>query len=84
MNKKQFIQELEKVTGLDNSKCIIINDIIEKHFIIGKKNKEKMVADIIDKLKMTKDQAEEIYESSMSIIGGGIKEKLKHPFKSQN
>ncbi len=84
MNKKQFIQELEKVTGLGNSKCIIINDIIEKHFIIGKKNKEKMVADIIDKLKMTKDQAEEIYESSMSIIGGGIKEKLKHPFKSQD
>ena len=84
MNKKQFIQELEKVTGLDNSKCIIINDIIEKHFIMGKKNKKKMVADIIDKLKMTKDQAEEIYESSMSIIGGGIKEKLKHPFKSQD
>lgn len=84
MNKEKFILELEKVTGLDNNKCIIINDIMEGYFIIGKKNKEKIVANIIDKLEMTNDEAKKIYEDAMSTISHGIKDKLKHPFKSQD
>lgn len=83
MNKEKFIKELEKVTGLDNGKCTIINSILESHFIIGKKNKEKMVSDIIEQLEMTKEEAEKIYESVMSILGDEIKYKLKHPFGTQ-
>lgn len=80
MNKEKVIEELEKVTGLDNDKCTIINSILEDHFIIGKSNKEKIVSDIIEKLSVTREKAETIYESAMSIIGNGIKNKLKHPF----
>lgn len=83
MNKEKFIKELEKVTGLDNGKCTIINSILESHFIVGKKNTEKIVSDVMEKLEMTREEAEKIYESSMSILGDGIKDKLKHPFGTQ-
>ena len=82
MNKEKFIKELEKVTGLNNIKCSTINDILENHFIIVKNNKEKIINDIINQLSMTYEEAEKIYELSMSIIGTGIKDKLKHPFNS--
>lgn len=84
MNKEQFIKELEKETGLDNNQCIIINNIMENHFIIGRKNKEEIIADLEEQLKITKDEAEKIYDSAMTILGDGIKDKLKHPFKSQD
>lgn len=84
MNKEAVVKELEKVTGLSNEKCIIINNILENHFIIGKKNKEKIIKDIIEQLQITHEDSEKIYESAMSIIEIGLKDKLKHPFKDQN
>lgn len=84
MNKEKFIKKLEEVTGLDNSKCTIINSILEDNFIVGKKSKEKIVNDIESKLSVTNEKAEKLYEDSMSIIGSEIKDKIKHPFKSQD
>lgn len=84
MNKKRFIEELEYVTGLDHGKCTMINDILESHFIIGKKNKEKIVSDIMEQLGMPSDEAEKIYQSAMSVLGSGMKDRLKHPFSSQD
>lgn len=83
MNKEKFIQELEKVTGLDNNICIIINNILESNFIVGKKNKEKIVLELEKQLNLSKEEAEKLYESSMSILTSEIKDKLKNPFKSQ-
>lgn len=57
MNKEKFIKELEKVTGLDNNKCVIINSILEDHFIIGKNNKEKIINDVMLKLQMTSKES---------------------------
>lgn len=82
MNKEKFIKELEKVTGLDNGKCTIINSILEDHFLLGKNNKEKIITDIKIKLNVTSEKSEKVYEFAMSIIGNGIKDKLKHPFKN--
>lgn len=83
MNKKEVIKKLGEVTNLSEEKCVIINDILEEHFIIGKNNKEKIMSDISEKLKTTREESENIYESAMSIIGSGIKDKLKHPFGEQ-
>ena len=80
MNKKEVIKKLGEVTNLSEEKCIIINDILEEHFIIGKNNKEKIISDISEKLETTREESENIYELAMSIIGSGIKDKLKHPF----
>ena len=77
MNKKEVIKKLGEVTNLSEEKCIIINDILEEHFIIGKNNKEKIISDISEKLETTREESENIYELAMSIIGSGIKDKLK-------
>lgn len=77
------MKELEKVTGLDTNQCTILNNILENHFLLGKNNKEKIINDVMLQLQMTREEAEEIYEKVMSVIGMGIKDKLKHPFKNQ-
>lgn len=84
MNKKEFIKKLEELTNLDNNECTIINCILEDNFIIGKNNKEKIINNIMTKLSKTYEESEKIYEHAMSIIGTGIKVKLKHPFKNQD
>jgi len=80
MNKEDVINKLVEVTKLDKEKCIAINEILENNFFVGKKNKEKIISDISSKLNMNEMDAEKIYESAMSVIGSGIKDKLKHPF----
>ena len=84
MNKEKFIKELERVTRLDYDKCTMVNSILEDYFLIGKNNKEKIVYDLINKLNVTNEEAENIYDSAISIIGSEMKEKFKHPFKNQN
>ncbi len=84
MKKEVYIEKLEKVTGYDNNKCIIINSILEDHFIVGKRNKEKIINDFKEKLDINDLEAEEIYNKAVKILGNGLKDKIKHPFKSQD
>lgn len=83
MNKEQIIKKLTDITGLAGEKCTTLNSIIEDHFLIGRHNKEKMVADIEARLDVAKAEAEKLYESAMRVIGEGLKDKLKHPFGEQ-
>lgn len=83
MNKKEFIEELQIKTNYDEKKCILINNIIEEHFLIGKKNKEKIVNDIKEKLNISSNEADEIYNISIGIITKELKEVIKHPFRSK-
>ncbi len=84
MNKSEFIEELEKKTGFDKEYCIKINDALEENFLIGKKNKQKIIASLIEKLNIDEEKANELYEISSSIIVNGIKDRIKHPFKSKD
>lgn len=84
MNKSRFIQELRVRTNLPEEKCILVNDIIEDSSLIGQKNKEEIVNNIIQKLSITNGEAEKIYEMAMNIILEEIKYKIKHPFKSKD
>ena len=83
MNKTEFIKELVKKTGYDEEKCIHINHIIEDTFLIGKKNKEKIINQFQTELKLKNNDAEKLYEKIMDIIGKELKDKIKHPFKNQ-
>ena len=84
MNKYGFIKELSNQTGYEEEKCTLINSIIEDSLIIGKKNKEKMIEKFEMKLNFDKIQSNNLYETVMNILGKEIKNKLKHPFKSEN
>ncbi len=61
--------------------AIIITEIIENHFFITPKGKEKIIDEFILKLKIDDQQAERIYEFVIQIIKNELKNKLKHPFK---
>ncbi len=84
MNKNGFIKELSKQTGYDEEKCILINNVIENYFIFGRKNKDKIIKDLQIKASLNEDDSENVYNISIKIITGEIKNKLKHPFKNQN
>ena len=84
MNKTGFIKELSKQTGYDEEKCIIIDNVIENYFIFGRKNKDKIIKDLQIKASLSEDDSENVYDISMRIITGEIKNKLRHPFKSQD
>ena len=80
VNKPQFINELEKETQLSTEECLIINDVLENNFIIGKKNKNKIITSLIEKLNINYKESENIYNVSIKIILSSIKRKLRHPF----
>ena len=84
MNKKEYIKVLQQKTKLSEDKCSIINDILENYFIIGKKNKQKIINDLKEKLNINEVDADEIYNISTEIISTAIKEKIKSPFKSND
>ena len=82
MNKTEFIQELQEKLNYNEEKCIIINDILENNFLIGKKNKEIMINEFITKLDVSYEEANKIYETAMNILSKEIKNKIMHPFRS--
>ena len=80
MNKPEFIEKLVAQTGLSQEQCEKVNQILEEIPIIGKTNKEKMVAEFQRVLNLTEEKAEELYGDAASVISQGVKDKLKHPF----
>lgn len=82
MNKTKFISELSKRLSYEEEKCIIINDILENHFFLSKKNKDKIIEALMEQLEIDKDEATIIYETAVKIVNEEIKNKLKHPFGS--
>lgn len=84
MNKNEFVKELLKQTGYDEEKCNIINDVLEDSFILGKNNKEKIIAKFENDLKCDENEANKIYETVMDIFSNEIKNKIKHQFKNQD
>ena len=82
MNNASFSDKLKEVTKLDDEKCKLINETLYSNFIFGKRGKEQIVRDIVVKLKMSSEDADNIYNSCMQTMGGEIKDKLKNPFKS--
>ena len=84
MNKKEFLNELSRQTDLNESEAILVNDILEKNFFISKKNKDKIISELIIKLDISLDRATVIYDISKNIISNAIMNKLKQPFKIQD
>ncbi len=84
MNKTEFINELSNQINYPLEKCVLINDVLENNFFISKKNKDKIIMDLIQKLEVDKEEADCIYNTAAKIIVSQIKNKLKHPFKDQD
>lgn len=84
MNKMGFIKELSKQTGYDKQKCTLINNVFENYLIFARNNKDKIIQDLQVNASLSEDDAENIYDISIKIIIGEIKNKIRHPFKSES
>lgn len=84
MNKTAFIKELEKATGCTSEECAVVNEIMESHFVLSSKKKNEVIIDIMNRLSFSEEKAAEAYEKAMQLIMGTAKDKLKHPFRSQD
>ena len=74
-NKEEYIKVLMGKTNRSEEECIVLNQIIEKHFIVGKNNKEKIINDIIQKLQLEYKEADELYNICIENILKGIFKK---------
>lgn len=81
MKKVSFINKLNETTGYSLDQCEIINDIMESHLIIGKKGQEKIINDFETSLGITNEEAVDLYENCVSIIGISAKNRIKKTFK---
>ena len=68
MNKKEFIEELQNELKCEENKAIIINNTLEENFFLSKKNKEKIINNLIERLNICENEAIDIYEKAIYII----------------
>lgn len=80
MNKSGFLTELESKTGYTAEQCVLINDVLENHFIFRKKNKPKVLAELKERLAVDETEADKIYGQAMAIIRSEIKAAKRRPF----
>ena len=66
MNKSEFIKELSKQTSYNEERCNTINNIVEDTFIIGKKNKEKIIEKFEKQINLDENEANKLYEYIIS------------------
>lgn len=65
-------EKLKKLTNRSDEEILIIDEILNNHFIIRKNNKEKIIIDLKEKLKITDDEADNLYNQCSEIIIKGI------------
>lgn len=75
MNNQEFIRKLEEKTNYNEEKCVIINNVLENHFIVGRKNKQKIKNDFVTQLAVTEEEANKLYNICMELIVKGIEKK---------
>lgn len=84
MNKTVFIKKLAEKTGLDEEKCSKINEVLESHNFMSGKGKDEILNELKEKLHLSDEMVDKVYNAAMKIIGGSLLDKLKNPFKSQD
>lgn len=84
MNKSDFIKELESITQYSAEQCTVINDVLENHYIFRKKNKPKVVAELSERLGVDEAEADNIYETSMSIIKTEMGRAVRRPIGAKH
>lgn len=82
MSKRKYIKELSKELNCNFEYANKISDILEDNFLLGKKNKDKIINMFIREFNISIDEANKIYDISYSVIMKEIGNKLIHPFKN--
>ena len=65
-------EKLKELTNRSDEEIANIDEILNNHFVVGKNNKEKIIADLKEKLKISDDEADNLYNQCSEIIVKGI------------
>ena len=65
-------EKLKEVTKRSDEEVVVIDEILNSHFVIGKHNKEKIIADFKEKLNLNDEDADNLYNQCSEIIVKGI------------
>lgn len=84
MNRTEFKNALSKELSYSDAKCNIILDTIEEHFFLNSKNQDKIINELKDNLQIDYEEASRIYNTALKIFKTEIKNKIKHPFKTNH
>lgn len=82
MNKTEYIEALSKSADVTIEQAELVDEILESRNVLRKKNEPLFVAEISKKLNVDNVRAKEIYDAGYGLIGSGIVNKVKHPFRS--
>ena len=77
MNSEDFISQLISETGLTQEQGVAANSIFESTFLAGNKNKEFIIAQLVERLGVDESQANLIYEVGVGLFATGILSKIK-------
>ena len=69
---KDIKGKLKELTNRSDEEVMIIDEVLNSHFIIGRNNKEKIITDFKEKLNISYDEADELYNQCAEIIVKGI------------
>ena len=65
-------KRLKEVTNRSDAEIAIIDDVLNSHFVIGRHNKEKIIADFKTLLNLNDEEADNLYNQCSEIIVKGI------------
>lgn len=84
MNKTELIERLATNANLNINDSEVAVNIIENNNIFNSKDKENIINELKKELNINELKAQEIYDIFLSLIKQGIKNRIKHPFKSSS
>ena len=64
--------KLKELTKRNDEEIAIIDEILNNYFVIGRHNKEKIIADFKEKLNLNDEEADNLYNQCSEIIVKGI------------
>ena len=76
MNKKDVLEKLRKELDFDDDTLKKIGHVFDNNFILGKNNKEKILDALTKEVNIDRSTADKVYNTFMSVIGKGIKDKV--------
>lgn len=65
-------EKLKELTKRSDEEVAIIDEILNSHLVIGKHNKEKIIADFKAKLNLSDEDADNLYNQCSEVIAKGI------------
>ena len=68
----EIITKIMEATGRTEAEAMKIDEVLNSHFIVGRKQKDKIMNDFCAALGISAEEADELYNQCMEIIVKGI------------